>query len=158
MVSPGRTVKVWPLGSSRTSRPAVDGSGKGMAFSRYRAVRRAALRRWAPGHFTPRRGTPAALAAAAELALDHAARLAWRCPPRGCLRAWQEQQRDGDEVRHHAGEDQEQARDDGARAVGQRSDRELSMRETGGKARQHRETRLLDERHAGARGEDHPRE
>src|SRR5881394_1429264 len=98
-------------------------------------------------------------AGAAELPVDDgAADVTDRAVLDDGLGAWQEQQREGDEVGDHAREDEEQAREDGTGAVGKCPDGEAPLGETRRKPGEHGETRFLDERHAGAGGEDHPRE
>src|SRR5215203_4593112 len=100
-VSPGATWKVWPLGSSRTWWPVAGGSANLGGCC---------------------------LASAAEFAFDQVAvdRPAYD-RVRYDARTGEQQQREGDQVRDHAGEDEEQAGKHRARAVGKRRDGETTL-------------------------------
>src|SRR5438132_6861874 len=139
-VSPAATSKAWPLGWRRTWWPESGDSGKGSEF------------------YPKGPGYPPS-ARTAEFAFDEAAAgLAAHGDLGHKPRAGPEQQRERDEVGDDARVDQEEAREHGARAVGERGDREAPLREARREARHQREARLLDERHAGAGREHHPRE
>src|SRR5687767_13534913 len=95
-VSPGLTWKEWPLGSSRTWGPVAGGSAN----------------------------EGCRLAGAAEFAFDQVAVQGAARRFGHHARARQEEEGEGDQVRDHAGEDQQQARQHGARAVGEGADGE----------------------------------